>query len=99
MKNFREINVITCVNYLNLQRLLTLNNLLISLALAHETLKNIKTFEPNNDGNDKKKVALKQTLAQFWLFCDYLVLFAFHNNGEEPYNWIGLRAVKLNTHN
>ena len=49
--------MIACVNYLNLQRLLTPNNLLISLALARETLKNINTFEPNNDGNGKENVA------------------------------------------
>ena len=53
---FGQINVIACVNYLNLQRLLTLNNLLICLALARETLKDINTFEPNSDGNGKKNV-------------------------------------------
>ena len=29
----------------------------------------------------------------------YPMLFAFYNVGEQPYNWIGLSAVKLNTKN
>ena len=29
----------------------------------------------------------------------YLILFAFYNVGEERYNWLGVRAVKLNTKN
>ena len=32
-------------------------------------------------------------------FCDYPILFAFYNVGEQPYDWIGLSAVKLNTQN
>ena len=49
--------MIACVNYLKLQRYLTLNYLLIDLELAHETLKNINMFEPNKDGKGKKRVA------------------------------------------
>ena len=29
----------------------------------------------------------------------YPVLFTFYNVGEEPYNWIGSCAVKLNAQN
>ena len=39
------------------------------------------------------------TCAIVAIFCDYLILFAFYNVGEERYNWIGLRPVKLNTEN
>ena len=53
----------------------------------------------NDDGNGKKNVTWKFTLAQLWLFRDYPILLAFYNVGEQPYNWIDLSAVKLNTQN
>ena len=46
---------------------------------------------------EEKRHLKKNTLAQLWLFYDYSILFRFYNVGEEPYNWIGLRADKLNT--
>ena len=41
----------------------------------------------------------KKTFTQLWLFCDHPILLAFYNVGGEPYNWIGLCAVKLNEKN
>lgn len=37
--------------------------------------------------------------AQMWLFCDFLILFAFFNVGEVRNSWIGVRAAELNTEN
>ena len=48
----------------------------------------------NGDDSDKETL-----FAQLWLFCDFLILFAFLNAGEERNSSIGVRAAEFNTEN
>ena len=43
----------------------------------------------NGDDSDKETL-----FAQLWLFCDFLILFAFFNAGEERNSSIGVRAAE-----
>lgn len=45
----------------------------------------------------KVKSSIKNKHAQFWLLCDFPILFAFYNICEIRHNWTGARAAESNT--